>query len=140
MNEMQTQAATAFATALQTFTPGKPVWVLGHNDADGLSATALFARVLGSASWAVRTRVVGRGESPWSDAMRAELAGEAAAGLIITDLGVRSTLPMPGTPTVLVDHHVVADMPEGCNGHHRLRRGTDPHLVAASLLVRPRSV
>ncbi len=107
----QTQTADAFAAAVRTFAPGKPVWVLGHHDADGLSATALFARAFAAAGWTARTRIVGRGESPWSDAMRAELAGEAAAGLVVTDLGVRPVLPMPGVPTVVVDHHIPGEMP-----------------------------
>ncbi len=105
--------AASFAAAVSAFDPLKPVWVLGHNDADGLSATALFARAFAAQGRAVRTRVVGRGESAWSAEMRAELAGEAAGGVIITDLGVRPTLPMPGVPTVVVDHHVPGDPPPG---------------------------
>lgn len=85
MTDLRAQVEAAFAAAIRAFTLGKPVWVLGHNDAEGLSATALFARALGPAGWTVRTRIVGRGESPWSDAMRAELTGEEAAGLVIID-------------------------------------------------------
>ena len=60
----RTETASAFADAIREFDRTKPVWILGHNDADGLSATALFARAFGEAGWAVRTRIVGRGESP----------------------------------------------------------------------------
>ena len=105
--------ASRFATAVQSFDLSRPVWVLGHNDADGLSATALFARAFAARGTAVRTRIVGRGESAWSDDMRGELAGQAAGGVIVTDLGVRPALPMPGVPTVVVDHHVPGEPPAG---------------------------
>ncbi|WP_426955712.1 hypothetical protein [Muricoccus radiodurans] len=126
------ETASAFALAVETFDRTKPVWILGHNDADGLSATALFARAFEAAGWEVRTRIVGRGESPWSDAMRAELARELAGGVIITDLGVRDALPKPGVPTVVVDHHVPGAPPAGAtviSGH-----GQDP-IPTSSLLA-----
>src|SRR6195952_4886806 len=110
---VRTETASTFAKAMQEFDRTKPVWILGHNDADGLSATALFARALGAAGWSVRTRIVGRGESPWSDAMRMELADEPVGGVIITDLGVRDALPKPGVPTVVVDHHIPGAPPAG---------------------------
>ena len=110
---VRTQVAAAFASAVQQFDRSRPVWILGHHDADGLSATALFARAFTAAGWAVRTRIVGRGESAWSEAMRAELAGEPAGGMVVTDLGVRDALPKPGVPTVVVDHHVPGAPPAG---------------------------
>ncbi|MGI3777969.1 MAG: hypothetical protein ACRYGC_11825 [Janthinobacterium lividum] len=130
--DARTETASAFATAVRGFDRGAPVWILGHNDADGLSATALFARGFASAGWDVRTRIVGRGESPWSDAMRAELRGEPAGGVVITDLGVRDALPMPGVPTVVVDHHIPGAAPAGAtviSGH-----GQDP-IPTSSLLA-----
>ena len=105
--------AAQFAAAIAAFDPSQPVWVLGHNDADGLSATALFSRAFAATGRAVRTRIVGRGESAWSDEMRAELAGQAAGGVVVTDLGIRPGLPMPGVPTVVVDHHVPGESPPG---------------------------
>ena len=104
---------SAFTAAVAGFDRGKPVWVLGHNDADGLAATALFARGFGAAGWDVRTRIVGRGESAYSDEIRAELRGAVAGGVVITDLGVRPDLPIPGVPTVVVDHHVPGAAPAG---------------------------
>lgn len=111
--DARTNTASAFADALRVFDRTKPIWILGHNDADGLSATALFARAFAAAGWTVRTRIVGRGESPWSPDMRAELADEPAGGLVITDLGVRDGLPKPGVPTVVVDHHIPGAPPAG---------------------------
>ena len=105
--------ASAFAAAAASFDRTRPVLVLGHNDADGLSATALFARAFAAAGQETRTRIVGRGESPWSDDMRSELAGQALGGIVVTDLGVRPALPKPGVPTVVVDHHVPGDPPPG---------------------------
>jgi single-stranded-DNA-specific exonuclease len=109
--ESRSTIATIFANAAQAFERSKPVWILGHNDADGLSATALFARAFLATGWAVRTRILGRGESPWSEDMRTELADEPAGGLVITDLGVREGLPKPGVPTIVVDHHVRGHSP-----------------------------
>ena len=132
MNSPSAETASAFSAAVRAFDRTRPVWILGHNDADGLSATALFARAFAAAGWAVRTRIVGRGESPWSDAMRAELSGEPAGGLVVTDLGVRDALPMPGVPTVVVDHHIPGTPPAGAtviSGH-----GQDP-IPTSSLLA-----
>ncbi len=97
---------------LATLGPG-PVAVLGHNDADGLSSTAIFARALAAAGREARPRVVGRGESPWSAEMAAELACQPLAGVVIGDLGVRATAPRPDLPTLVVDHHVPHDPPPG---------------------------
>ena len=105
----------AFVAAIAAFDRTKPVLVMGHNDADGLSAAALFARAFATAGQEVRTRIVGRGESPWSPEMRAELAGAALGGIVVTDLGVRASLPKPGVPTVVVDHHVPGEPPPGAS-------------------------
>ena len=105
--------AKAFRAAVAAFDRSAPVLVLSHNDADGLSAAALFARAFAADGWLVRTRVVGRGESPWSDEMRAELADVPAGGVVVTDLGVRAGLPKPGVPTIVVDHHVPGVPPPG---------------------------
>ena len=105
--------AEAFRAAIAGFNRSDPVLVLSHNDADGLSAAALFARAFAADGRPVRTRVVGRGESAWSDEMRAELAAMPAGGVVVTDLGVRPSLPKPGVPTVVVDHHVPGAPPPG---------------------------
>lgn len=105
--------ADAFRIALRDFRRSAPILVLGHNDADGLSATALFLRALETAGSDARARIVGRGENPWSPEIKAELAGLELGGLIVTDLGVRNGAIIPGVPTVIVDHHVPAGMSEG---------------------------
>ncbi|QJE74232.1 DHH family phosphoesterase [Aerophototrophica crusticola] len=103
----------AFAQALAGFTRGRPVTVLCHFDADGLSAGALFARGLARAGHEPALRLVGRGEDPWSAEMGRELADAAPGGIVATDLGVRRDPLAPGVPTVLVDHHVPQGLPDG---------------------------
>jgi single-stranded-DNA-specific exonuclease len=105
-------APAGFAETLARFGAGTPV-VICHDDADGLSAGAIFARALApTAHGPARVRVIGRGESVWSDAIRAELAaGPPVAGLIVTDLGVQAEPVLPEVPTVIVDHHVPRSLP-----------------------------
>lgn len=94
----------------------------GHNDADGLAASAILARGLRRHGRAVEVRIIGRGESPWSDAFRDEVLARGPAGLIVTDLGVRDREIAEGLPTVLVDHHVPLGAPAGAvviSGHGR---------------------
>ena len=110
----ETAVRSAFQAALAGFRrDGGPVLVMGHNDADGLSAAAIFVRALRAAGWAAEPRILGRGENPWSAEMAAELADARLGGLVVIDLGVRPGAVKPGTPTVVVDHHVPAGTPEG---------------------------
>jgi single-stranded-DNA-specific exonuclease len=94
-----------FRHALEGF--GARPLILGHFDADGLSAVAILKRSLPSAD----VRLVGKGENPWSAEMRAELERDPPGGLIIADLGVREGDVLPGTPTVIIDHHVPTGTP-----------------------------
>lgn len=131
-SQQAADAAEAFRSAITGFDRAAPVLVLCHNDADGLSAGALFARAFGAVGWQVRTRVVGRFEGAWTAEMRAELAGTPVGGVVITDLGIQPDLPMPGVPTVIVDHHIPGALPAGATvitGY-----GTDP-IPTSSLLA-----
>lgn len=101
----------AFRRALELADPSRPVLVLGHFDADGLSALAILVRALGRLGRPAEARPVGKGESPWSDGLREELAARTPGALIVTDLGVRVEPILPGVPTVLVDHHVPQGWP-----------------------------
>jgi single-stranded-DNA-specific exonuclease len=100
-----------FRTALGNFGRGRPTLILGHFDADGLSAVAILKRVLDRAGYTSEVRLVGKGENPWSAAIRAELEERRPGGLIVTDLGVREGDIAPGVPTVIVDHHVPTGTP-----------------------------
>ncbi|MDP4021365.1 phosphoesterase [Methylobacterium sp. NEAU 140] len=102
----------AFAASVARFGRSPPA-VLCHDDADGLSAGALFARAFARAGRGpAHVRVIGRGESAWSPAVRTELAALAPGGIVVTDLGVQAGAVLPGVPTILVDHHVPRSGPD----------------------------
>ncbi|WP_207461697.1 hypothetical protein [Azospirillum sp. SYSU D00513] len=100
-----------FARALDRFGEGRPTLLLAHHDADGLSAAALLLRALARVSRPCETRIVGRGENPWSPEIAGEVRTGAPGGLIVADLGVRGEPVAPGVPTVLIDHHVPVGTP-----------------------------
>ncbi|WP_244610676.1 DHH family phosphoesterase [Microvirga pakistanensis] len=102
-----------FAQALDEVAPDAPVVVLCHKDADGLTAGAVLARGLARLSRPVSVRLVGRGESPWSDPVQGEVRSASPGLVIVADLGVRADVVAPGAATVLIDHHVPQGMPEG---------------------------
>jgi single-stranded-DNA-specific exonuclease len=102
----------AFIGAVAAFSPDRPPTVLCHNDADGLSAGAIFARAFARSPFGeARVRLIGRGESAWSDSIQAELLKRPPGGLIVTDLGVRPDPLLPGVPAIIVDHHVPIGLP-----------------------------
>jgi hypothetical protein len=120
-------ARRRFAEAFARFDAARPVLILTHFDADGLSAAAILARAIGARA---EIRVVGKGETPWSDGVRADIAAVAPGGLIVTDLGVRAE-PIADLPTVLIDHHRPTGWPAGAtaiSGH-----GLDPEPTSALL-------
>ena len=103
--------AAAFRAAVGRFAPDRPVLVLGHFDADGLSAAAILAQALERAGRPAEIRITGKGENPWSPDLRKELEARRPGGLVVTDLGIRDGEILPGVPTVLVDHHVPTGTP-----------------------------
>ncbi|WP_374944186.1 DHH family phosphoesterase [Sphingomonas sp.] len=106
------QAREAFAGALATFDTARSVVVLGHFDADGLTATAILVRALRAAGRTAEAVIVGKGESPWDEAVGARLAAHAPGGLVVTDLGTRAEPVLRGCPTVVIDHHVPTGDPQ----------------------------
>lgn len=110
--------AERFLQALDGFDRARPVAVLGHFDADGLSALAILARALGRAGWDARPRIVGKGENPWDEGFAGTL-GDGLGGLLVTDLGTRPEPIRPGLPTLLIDHHkpTGAAVPHAISGH-----------------------
>ena len=124
-----------FEAALAAFDPGRPTMVLCHNDADGLSAGALFKRCLDRAGRPAIVRVVGRGESAWSEEIRAELAGRDLAGVVVTDLGTRGEAVRPDIPTIVVDHHVPRGPAEGGEGVTVLSGYAEDPVPTSSLMA-----
>ncbi|PSJ38161.1 DHH family phosphoesterase [Allosphingosinicella deserti] len=105
------ETGKAFAEAVRSFAPERPPLVLGHFDADGLASIAILARALERSGRPAEIRIVGKGETVWSEAMRAELADRRPGGLVVADLGVRERAVLDGVPTILVDHHVPSGAP-----------------------------
>lgn len=98
-----------FASAVERF--GSEPLVLGHFDADGLSAAAILKRALDAAGRTASVRIVGKGENPWFTSLQNELAAIRPGGLLVADLGVREGEIVSGVPTVIIDHHVPTGRP-----------------------------
>lgn len=90
---------------------GRSLVILGHFDADGLAASAIFKRALDVTGRSAEVRIIGKGENAWSPTIRLELGTRRPEGIIVTDLGVREGAILPGTPVLLVDHHVPTGTP-----------------------------
>jgi len=108
-NVADPRAATAAAFARAVAGTDGPIVVLSHFDADGLAAAAILVRALRTAGRDARAVIVGKGESPWDDAVRARLG--APALLVVADLGTRPEPVLPGVATVIIDHHVPTGAP-----------------------------
>jgi hypothetical protein len=124
-------ARDLFGAGVAGFDRSRPALLLGHFDADGLGALAILSRALRGAGDPTEIRLVGKGENPWDDALRAELAERRPGGLIVTDLGVRDGALVPGVPTLLIDHHRPTGVPGDAtviSGH-----GLDPEPTSALL-------
>jgi single-stranded DNA-specific DHH superfamily exonuclease len=124
-------AGEAFAAVLERMDARRPVLVLGHFDADGLSGVAILKRALDRARRAADVRLVGRGENPWDADLLEEWRKRDPAGLIVVDLGVREGALAPGVPTAIVDHH----RPTGTAGDAVVisGHGVDPEPTSALL-------
>lgn len=130
-SEPADRVRAAFRAALAGFDASRPTVVLGHFDADGLSALAIFVRALRAAGREAQARIVGKGESVWGGGLAAELAALEPGGLIVCDLGLREGEPAPGVPTVVVDHHV----PQGNAGGATVIGGCDFRPIPTSSLL-----
>jgi hypothetical protein len=129
--DWRAEARDAFGAAVERFDPERPVFLLGHFDADGLSALAILARAIEGAGRTAAIRIVGKGENPWDAGFLAAFEGPLPGGLIITDLGVREGAVLPGVPTILIDHHRPTGIPGDAlvlSGH-----GIEPEPTSALL-------
>jgi single-stranded DNA-specific DHH superfamily exonuclease len=53
-----------FESAVARFDRAAPVWILTHNDADGLAAAALLARAFGPVGISTQVRIPGAARTP----------------------------------------------------------------------------
>jgi single-stranded-DNA-specific exonuclease len=106
-------ASNAFKKALGSFAADKAVLIVCHFDADGLFSAALLTRALQRAGWRAKPLVIGKGETPWDEQVRARIAGEDPGGVVLVDLGTRPEPVLPGVPAVVIDHHVPTGTPQG---------------------------
>lgn len=109
--EVRGAARDAMTAALATFKRGRPVLVVSHFDADGLTAAAILIRALRQAGREAVSVVVGKGESPWDPEVTHRLGAHEPGGLIVADLGTRADPVLPGCPTLVIDHHVPTGEP-----------------------------
>lgn len=109
-----------FGAALAGFSSAKPILILAHHDADGLSSAAILSRALERSGRQAGVRVLGRGENAWSAEMASELRTQNIGGLVVADLGTRAEPLLPGMPTIVLDHHVPTGTPDAAllvSGH-----------------------
>ena len=104
-------AGGALADALQACDPARPILVVCHFDADGLSAAAILVRALERAGRLAVPLVIGKGESPWDGEAGTRIAAARPGGLILADLGTRPDPVLPDCPTLVIDHHVPTGEP-----------------------------
>ena len=101
------------ADAVSEFRGNGPVVVVGHFDADGLSATAILVRALQAAGKNAEALIVGKLETPWDCEVGQRIASRHPAGIVLADLGTRQDAVLPGCPTLVIDHHVPTGEPAG---------------------------
>jgi single-stranded-DNA-specific exonuclease len=118
------EAAEIFLKFLHQLPPEASLHLLGHSDADGLTATAILARSLRAKGFFVHADITRKGENAWSSNVLQRIKDSHPAALIVADLGSREDPLVPDLPTLLVDHHKPTGVPPGAtllSGY-----GTDP--------------
>ncbi len=113
VSDPRAAAREALADALARFDPVRPIAVVSHFDADGLSAAAILVRALEGIGRPAMPFVVGKGETPWDREIAARIAAHRPGGLILADLGTRREPVLPNCPALVIDHHVPTGEPEG---------------------------
>lgn len=85
-------------------------------DADGLSGTLIVFRTLialGHSEEALKVHFISKGSNPHQEQERQRLTGHGAEYAVVVDQGSRPGPPLvPGTKTLLVDHHLSDEFPE----------------------------
>ncbi len=107
------KARKTFLDFLKPLPPEVSFYVLGHSDADGLTASAILARGLRAKGFRVEAGVTRKGENAWSPSVLQRVRNSHSAALIVTDLGSREDPLIPEIPTLLIDHHKPTGVPPG---------------------------
>ncbi len=89
--------------------------VLGHSDADGLTAAVILARALQANGFTVKAETTRKGETAWSESMLERVREQRPGTLLVADLGSREEPLMEGIPTLLIDHHKPTGVPPGAS-------------------------
>ena len=96
------EAARRFLTRLP---PSARVAVAYHGDADGTGSAALAVRYLERTGRVPAPLAPGKGEDLYGESFTARLRAVRPAALLVLDQGSRPRPVLPGTPTLVVDHH-----------------------------------
>jgi single-stranded-DNA-specific exonuclease len=106
-------AQQIFLRFIQQLPPKARVSVLGHSDADGLTAAVILARALQAKGFAVDPDVTRKGETAWSPSALERMQQHQPAALLVADLGSRDEPLVNNLPTLLLDHHKPTGVPPG---------------------------
>lgn len=88
------------------------VVVAYHGDVDGLSAALLAVRILQRlGAHDVVAVTAGKGEQVHAPSMRERICSFEPEALVVVDMGSRSDPILPGTPTLVLDHHTPRGFP-----------------------------
>lgn len=91
---------------LNGLTLGARVAIAYHGDADGTGSAALAHRFLERTGWvAAGTLAPDKGEDLYGPSFAARLQETRPDALLVLDQGSRARPILPGTPTLVVDHH-----------------------------------
>lgn len=105
------KAQETFFAFLSQLPPEVSFYVLGHSDADGLTAAAILARSLRTKGFRVQAGVTRKGENAWSPSVLQRIKDSYPTALIVTDLGSREDTLISDVPTLLIDHHKPTGVP-----------------------------
>lgn len=107
------EAQEIFVTFFNQLPTQASIHILGHSDADGLTASAILTLSLRARGFRVEAEVTRKGENAWSPSVLQRIAICHPAALIVTDLGSREDPLIPHLPALLIDHHKPTGIPPG---------------------------
>ncbi len=131
-------AAIAQARSFLRFAARRATVVASDSDVDGLAAAVIVERALTALGGAPHVLPARRGEHVHHSNMLGRIRALGPSCLIVVDMGSRPQPILPGTPTLIVDHHhAAAGVPPGAvvvNGYDR--QPVAPSSVLAHVVCR----